>query len=61
MNGIHLALVGLNLSIVAGFWMVRNTLTTGAVVTEIHHLLLWGGLLITLGSLAVPAESESAE
>ncbi|ELZ02938.1 hypothetical protein C482_04756 [Natrialba chahannaoensis JCM 10990] len=60
MDGTHISLVGINLSIVAGFWMMRNTLTEGTpIVTELHHLLLWGGLAITLVGLIVSIVRES--
>ncbi|ADD05386.1 uncharacterized protein Nmag_1812 [Natrialba magadii ATCC 43099] len=40
--------------------MMRNTLTEGApIVTELHHLLLWGGLAITLVGLIVSVVRES--
>ncbi len=56
MNGIHLSLVGLHLSIVGGFWIVSTNFTTAAV-TNIHYILLWGGLVLTLVSLFLPSQT----
>jgi len=57
MNGIHLSLVGLNISTVGGFWIV-STNFTAASVTNLHHILLWGGLLLTLVSLLLPSQKK---
>lgn len=60
MNGIHLSLVGLNISIVGGFWIVITEFTVAAF-TPLHHILLWGGLVLTLVSLVLPSQSGTGE
>jgi len=54
MNGIHLSLVGLNLSIVGGFWMIFTLFNTVGTISILHHILIWGGLILSLVSLLLP-------
>ena len=60
MNGIHLGLVGLNNSIVGGFWIISTEFTPYSV-SIFHEILLWGGLMLTLVSLFLPSQSGIGE
>lgn len=61
MKGIHLSLVGLHLSVVGGFWALITHFMTVSPIDTMHHLLLWGGLVLSLVGLLMALIKDTNE
>ncbi len=61
---VHLTLIGLHITILGGFLLIDDNLTWqlyGGSRADLPVVLLYGGLLLTLGSLVLYITSEPTE